>query len=1095
MKNLKDLLKDFNFDNIQNLSKKEIYEKYKKLGRHINFTNSMKKNEMIDVVNQLSKYGKDKNNNYQEFIFADKVIKLNEEQIKIVRSPPNNHVRIIACAGSGKTTTILCRIKYLLDNWVLPEKILVLTFNVEAYHNLRRRINELLGFDPKVEIRTIDSYSAKLYYNYQHEIQKTTIKNIFLGEYSLFAEKILQLYGKIICNNYQYVFFDEFQDVNDIHFKILKHFANNGCYLTVIGDDNQNIYQWRGTNNMYIINFDNIFENTNTYTLVINYRSNQSIINAANQSISFNKNRVEKNMVPINNDIIIPNLILYKKQNVMFDEIIRQIVDLQNSKNFYLDQIVILSRTNVHLKLFEEYLSKYNSSNNKKIEFLSLITENGDSKPIIEKGKLTLTTIHRSKGLEWEAVFIIGLNDNLFPSKYNDSQANLEEERRLFYVAITRAKNYLYFYANIKELPLSKFIFEILDKIKYVNLTGKKKFSYYENIFWNKDDDDYTKKEFNLTEIIKSLKPSDFEIMRENNLLPNNGVIKNRIYDQNMKFDEDIKKNFLELDISIFYNKLITRKILQKKIIIDSATESIISSENLSEEEMEIYNQYNLKRVFEEYQYDKEQIQEYFQYENLKEKDKNIIEDIIDKLSEKSQKIEFIREFTYPPTFLKQLQNSYKKYTDNNKLNKDILNDIYYVSLCEKFCENRRRLIYKNVYPLFLNDYSKINGRIDNYSLELIENDVDCNIINNKFCQINNKFILINDKIFVIDKNNHSVIDIKYSESNFKIEWLVHMLMSLSLLFNNEHKNKYLINKIVIVNLLKGKTYELLLNNNYNYNNMYNFILELIKKLSDKNNNNNSEEDNINVNNLVMEKDNSSLVINKSIDIKIPMVLNLGNYMILDTETTNANINNADIIQLSYSLYNSNYGLIKKFNKYIKPQYDVISKDSYNVHKITHDYLEKKGEKFTEIINEFLIDLKSTKFIVGHNVKFDINVINMNIEKYGINLQNIFDGKIIECTGQMSRKYSPDNKMIKLENLYRLLFGREMLNAHNSKYDIKYTADCYFKMKNIRPDNINVMENGKVNLINIYEKLKIEINKNNIEYQHLIKLYENYKYK
>ena len=54
-----------------------------------------------------------------------------------------------------------------------------------------------------------------------------------------------------------------------------------------------------------------------------------------------------------------------------------------------------------------------------------------------------LSTVHSAKGKEWEAVFIIGLNDGHFPGRWRD-EAELEEERRLFYVAVTRTRRYLF---------------------------------------------------------------------------------------------------------------------------------------------------------------------------------------------------------------------------------------------------------------------------------------------------------------------------------------------------------------------------------------------------------------------------------------------------------------------------------------------------------------------------------------------------------------------------------------------------------------------------------------------------------------------------
>ena len=59
---------------------------------------------------------------------------------------------------------------------------------------------------------------------------------------------------KIILNKFKYIFFDEFQDINDIQFKIIQMFHKNGAYINVIGDDAQSIYQWRGSNIDYILN-------------------------------------------------------------------------------------------------------------------------------------------------------------------------------------------------------------------------------------------------------------------------------------------------------------------------------------------------------------------------------------------------------------------------------------------------------------------------------------------------------------------------------------------------------------------------------------------------------------------------------------------------------------------------------------------------------------------------------------------------------------------------------------------------------------------------------------------------------------------------
>src|SRR5690606_1995249 len=94
--------------------------------------------------------------------------------------------------------------------------------------------------------------------------QKMTV-DYSLSELGAVGKKIMEQYGTEICSQYRYVFFDEFQDVNDNQFQILKQFVKNGCKLTVIGDDAQNIYQFRGSDNYYIINFDKIIPDVKTY--------------------------------------------------------------------------------------------------------------------------------------------------------------------------------------------------------------------------------------------------------------------------------------------------------------------------------------------------------------------------------------------------------------------------------------------------------------------------------------------------------------------------------------------------------------------------------------------------------------------------------------------------------------------------------------------------------------------------------------------------------------------------------------------------------------------------------------------------------------
>ncbi len=93
-------------------------------------------------------------------------------------------------------------------------------------------------------------------------------------------------------NKYKYVFIDEFQDTNNVQFEIIKAITNSDSNITVVGDPDQNIYSWRGANIDLINNFSKWFPDTKTILLDTNYRSTEEIINASNNLIRNNKNRV-----------------------------------------------------------------------------------------------------------------------------------------------------------------------------------------------------------------------------------------------------------------------------------------------------------------------------------------------------------------------------------------------------------------------------------------------------------------------------------------------------------------------------------------------------------------------------------------------------------------------------------------------------------------------------------------------------------------------------------------------------------------------------------------------------------------------------------
>ena len=252
-------------------------------------------------------------------------------------------------------------------------------------------------------------------------------------------------------HQYQYVLVDEFQDVNSLQVELVKSLITPKTQLFCVGDDWQSIYGFRGSNVDCILHFDRHFKRAKTIKLNLNYRSTQSIVGASNEVIKHNKFKIEK-------EIFASKMSEFKiveyagnniEENIAFClERVRDLLE-NGYKN---EDILFLYRRS---KMYQPY-------------FYALRNENL---------KVQSKTIHASKGLEAKAVFIVGLTDGYggFPDiwledrifqviKTANHDSLMEEERRLFYVAITRAKDQLYLITE--KGNTSRFLKEIPDEFK-----------------------------------------------------------------------------------------------------------------------------------------------------------------------------------------------------------------------------------------------------------------------------------------------------------------------------------------------------------------------------------------------------------------------------------------------------------------------------------------------------------------------------------------------------------------------------------------------------------------------------------------------------
>lgn len=468
---------------------------------------------------------------------------------------------------------------------------------------------------------------AEIYEYYQKYLKKNSVldfDDLMLKTIVLFEKhpEVLAIYQ----NKFEYIHVDEYQDTNVIQYKLIKMLSEVHKNICVVGDDDQSIYSWRGACSDTIINFEKDYEDVEVIFLDQNYRSNSTILDAANAVIKNNTDRKDKALWSENKggdkitvysaandkdetDDIAKKILDLKAQDIDYKDIailyranylsrsmenscmafgipykligslkflqrqeIRDLLAYMNvivnrNDEFSLRRIINVPKrgigassmakidnyaeqyglslfealknidmigvskkiiTNIHLltQLIEKYsqteqysiedlivgiykdsgyesmlkesadayaesrieniselvssAKQFSSMNDNLIDFISEMSLTSDADDENEDDSVVLSTVHAAKGLEYRVVFIMGLEENLFPSirdaeSSEDERNKMEEERRLAYVAITRAKEKLFMsYANrrmqfgsIKNNKRSRFLDEVPNKLMH----------------------------------------------------------------------------------------------------------------------------------------------------------------------------------------------------------------------------------------------------------------------------------------------------------------------------------------------------------------------------------------------------------------------------------------------------------------------------------------------------------------------------------------------------------------------------------------------------------------------------------------------------
>ncbi len=163
------------------------------------------------------------------------------------------------------------------------------------------------GLSPKDILEKSNNYYyekvAHIYEYYDnrcHELYALDFDDLLL-----WTNKILEKYPNVRKkwqDKYQFILVDEFQDIDNVQYKLITLLANPNTYIYVVGDPDQTIYSWRGADINIIMQFEKEFKGTETIILNKNYRSTQNILNGANSLISYNKRRVKKDLVTENKE-------------------------------------------------------------------------------------------------------------------------------------------------------------------------------------------------------------------------------------------------------------------------------------------------------------------------------------------------------------------------------------------------------------------------------------------------------------------------------------------------------------------------------------------------------------------------------------------------------------------------------------------------------------------------------------------------------------------------------------------------------------------------------------------------------------------------
>jgi DNA helicase-4 len=329
-------------------------------------------------------------------------------------------------------------------------------------------INLIITFVNLSKSRQLDNNSIIALFSNKNQVENEFMlkrQKIFLK----FALPILEKYNNILKENseidfndminqateivkinkseftYQHIIIDEYQDISYSRFNLIKQIRElSGARLICVGDDWQSIYRFAGSDISLFSNFEKYVGKYEQLFIEQTYRNSQSLIDITSKYIKKNTKQIPKNpkskKEPFENPI---KFVYYSQDNAedIFINEIQTLIDKNGNK-----PILVLGR---HSFDIDEFIKLTPNSKIKYYERNDKLEVKG-----LEDIELKYLTVHKSKGLEADNVIVLNLKNHLlgFPNKMTDDpilsmllsgveEYRFAEERRLFYVALTRTKN------------------------------------------------------------------------------------------------------------------------------------------------------------------------------------------------------------------------------------------------------------------------------------------------------------------------------------------------------------------------------------------------------------------------------------------------------------------------------------------------------------------------------------------------------------------------------------------------------------------------------------------------------------------------------